>query len=56
MSQEIAVIGVGMHPWGKWGRKFTEYGVAAAREALAEAGIAWTDVTYESGAATMRCG
>ncbi len=56
MSQEIAVIGVGMHPWGKWGRKFTEYGVAAAREALADAGIAWNDVQFVSGAATMRCG
>ena len=56
MSQEIAVIGVGMHPWGKWGRKFTEYGVAAAREALADAGVAWNDVQFVSGAATMRCG
>lgn len=56
MTQEIAIIGVGMHPWGKWGRKFTEYGVAAAREALADAGIAWKDVQFVSGAATMRCG
>ena len=56
MSQDIAIIGVGMHPWGKWGRKFTEYGVAAAREALADAGIAWNDVQFVSGAATMRCG
>ena len=56
MTQEIAIIGAGMHPWGKWGRKFTEYGVEAAREALADAGIAWTDVDFVSGAATMRCG
>lgn len=56
MTQEIAIIGVGMHPWGKWGRKFTEYGVAAAREALADAGISWKDVQFVSGAATMRCG
>ena len=34
MTQEIAIIGVGMHPWGKWGRNFAEYGVAAARAAL----------------------
>ena len=39
MTQEIAIIGAGMHPWGKWGRKFVEYGVEAAREALADAGI-----------------
>ena len=28
---EIAVLGVGMHPWGKWGRNFVEYGVDAAQ-------------------------
>ena len=56
MTQEIAIIGAGMHPWGKWGRKFTEYGVEAAREALADAGISWRDVDFVSGAATMRCG
>ena len=56
MSGEIAIIGAGMHPWGKWGRRFVEYGVAAAQEALRDAGIAWRDVQYVSGAATMRCG
>ncbi|WP_269620370.1 lipid-transfer protein [Zhongshania sp. BJYM1] len=56
MSQDIAVLGVGMHPWGKWGRNFSEYGVYAAREALKDAGIPWQDVQFVSGAATMRCG
>ena len=56
MSQDIAILGVGMHPWGKWGRNFVEYGVAAGREALADAGVAWKDIQYVSGAATMRCG
>lgn len=56
MSKDIAVIGVGMHPWGKWGRNFVEYGVKAARDALADAGISWKDVDFISGAATMRCG
>lgn len=56
MSQDIAIIGAGMHPWGKWGRNFVDYGVAAAREALNDAGIAWHDVQFVSGAATMRCG
>jgi acetyl-CoA acetyltransferase len=56
MSQDIAVLGVGMHPWGKWGRNFSEYGVHAAREALKDAGIPWQDVQFVSGAATMRCG
>jgi acetyl-CoA acetyltransferase len=56
MSREIAILGAGMHPWGKWGRNFVEYGVTAARAALADAGIRWRDVQFVSGAATMRCG
>lgn len=56
MSNEIAIIGVGMHPWGKWGRNFVEYGVKAARDALADAGINWKDVGFVSGGATIRNG
>jgi acetyl-CoA acetyltransferase len=56
VSREVAVLGVGMHPWGKWGRNFVEYGVHAARAALKDAGIPWGDVQFISGAATMRCG
>ncbi|MEV7970022.1 lipid-transfer protein [Sphaerisporangium sp. NPDC088356] len=50
------VAGAGMHPWGKWGRPFVEYGVAAAREALADAGLHWTDVQFLVGADTIRNG
>jgi len=56
MAKEIAILGAGMHPWGKWGHNFVEYGVAAAREALADAGVSWRDVTFVSGGATVRCG
>ncbi len=56
MSREIAVLGVGMHPWGKWGHNFVTYGVKAARDAIADAGIRWQDVGFVSGGATMRCG
>jgi acetyl-CoA acetyltransferase len=56
MSQEIAIIGAGMHPWGKWGRNFVEYGVHAARAALADAGISWREVGFVSGGATIRNG
>ncbi len=56
MSREVVVLGVGMHPWGKWGRNFVEYGVHAARAALADAGVSWSDIGFVSGAATMRCG
>ncbi|MFZ3496203.1 lipid-transfer protein [Streptomyces sp. 5.8] len=53
---DIAVLGAGMHPWGKWGRSFVEYGRAAARAALADAGLDWTDVQSIVGADTVRSG
>jgi acetyl-CoA acetyltransferase len=52
----VAVLGAGMHPWGKWGRNFVEYGVAAARDALRDAGLRWEDVQFVSGADTIRNG
>ena len=45
-----------MHPWGKWGRNFVEYGVHAARAALADAGVAWEDVDLVVGGETVRNG
>lgn len=56
MSRDIAIIGVGMHPWGKWGRSFIDYGVVAARAALKDAGVDWRAVQFVSGAATIRNG
>jgi acetyl-CoA acetyltransferase len=55
-DRRVAVLGVGMHPWGKWGRNFVEYGLVAAREALRDAGIGWEDVQFVSGADTIRNG
>src|SRR4051812_21857445 len=55
-DKDIAILGVGMHPWGKWGRDFTEYGMVAARAALADADIAWKDIQYVAGADTIRNG
>jgi acetyl-CoA acetyltransferase len=56
VDNDIVILGAGMHPWGKWGRDFTEYGMVAARAALADAGIDWTDVQYVAGAETIRNG
>ncbi|MGW5851192.1 lipid-transfer protein [Streptomyces sp. NPDC055254] len=56
MSADVAVLGAGMHPWGKWGRSFVEYGRAAARAALADAGLEWADVQSIVGADTVRSG
>ncbi len=56
MSRDIAILGLGMHPWGKWGRSFVDYGVVAARAAIADAGVDWRRVQFVSGAATIRNG
>ncbi len=56
MTGEVAVLGAGMHPWGKWGRSFVEYGTAAARAALTDAGLDWRDVGSIVGADTVRGG
>jgi acetyl-CoA acetyltransferase len=55
-NDQVVVLGVGMHPWGKWGRNFVEYGVAAARAALDDAGLDWRDIQFVSGADTVRNG
>ena len=52
----VVVAGVGMHPWGKWGRNFVEYGRAAVADALEDSGLDWQDVEFVSGADTIRNG
>lgn len=53
---DIAILGAGMHPWGKWGKSFITYGVQAAKDALNDAEIDWKDIQFVSGANTIRCG
>ncbi len=55
-GKDVAVAGVGMHPWGKWGKSFVTYGVHAARAALGDAGIPWSDVDLIVGGETVRNG
>jgi len=55
-NDDVAILGVGMHPWGKWGEDFTTYGLVAARAALADAGLSWSDVGHVAGAETIRNG
>jgi acetyl-CoA acetyltransferase len=56
-KDEVAIIGVGMHEWGKWADgNFVDYGVKACNDALKDSGVAWKDIQMVSGAATMRCG
>ena len=55
-DRDLVVLGAGMHPWGKWGKNFVEYGLVAAREALADAEVAWRDIEFVAGADTIRNG
>jgi acetyl-CoA acetyltransferase len=55
-SADVAVLGVGMHPWGKWGKNFVTYGVHAARTALKDSGVPWQDVDLIVGGETVRNG
>lgn len=54
--EPLYILGAGMHPWGKWGNDFSEYGVAAARAALSEAGLDWRRIQLVAGADTIRNG
>ena len=54
MGSEVAVLGVGMHPWGKWGQSFVGYGVKAAQDALKDAGVRWQDIQLVAGADVAR--
>jgi len=43
--REVAIIGIGIHPFGRFGDKpWEEIGLTAAREALKDAGLAWKDM------------
>jgi len=55
-THEVAVLGAGMHPWGKWGRNFVEYGVHAIQAALDDAGLAWKQVEFIAAGETIRNG
>jgi acetyl-CoA acetyltransferase len=55
-DDQVVILGVGMHPWGKWGKPFAEYGVVAAHAALDDAGLEWSDVQYLAAGNTMRNG
>ncbi len=47
---DVAIIGVGLHPFGRFpGLSAIEMGAAATRTALADAGITWKDVQFAFG-------
>ncbi|CAM2975636.1 thiolase family protein [Skermania piniformis] len=47
---EVAIVGVGLHPFGRFGAKSAiDMGAEAARAALADAGAEWRDVQFGFG-------
>ena len=46
---DVAIVGIGMHPFGRHAATGLEQGAFAARAALADAGIAWSDVEFAFG-------
>jgi len=50
-NRELAIVGVGLHPWGVFPEKtMPEMGVEAVLEALADANMSWREIE------TMACG
>jgi acetyl-CoA acetyltransferase len=45
----VSVVGVGLHPFGRFDTSGREMGLIAAREALRDAGIGWSDVQFAAG-------
>ena len=41
---EAVVLGVGLHPFGRFEKSYEELGVHAARAALSDAGLTWADI------------
>ena len=43
--KDVAILGVGLHAWGKFPQKpWTQMAMEAANEALKDAGVEWTDI------------
>jgi acetyl-CoA acetyltransferase len=49
MTNDVAIIGVGLHPFGRFDKSAIEMGAEAIRLALADAGIEWGDVQFGFG-------
>src|SRR6476469_10733956 len=50
MGMDAAIIGVGLHPFGRFaGVAGIEMGAVAIRRALADAGVEWRDIQFAFG-------
>lgn len=49
MTNDVAIIGVGIHPFGRFPKSAVEMGAEAIQSALVDAGIEWGDVQFGFG-------
>src|SRR5690349_21854708 len=50
MANDVAIVGVGLHPFGRFGDTTgIEMGAVAIRRALADAGVQWRDIQFAFG-------
>ena len=54
MTNDVAIIGVGLHPFGRFDKTAMEMGADAIQFALDDAGVDWRTSSSASAAAT-RC-
>ncbi len=45
----VSIIGVGLHPFGRFSISGRQMGLIAARQALADAGVGWEDIDFAAG-------
>lgn len=44
MSDDVVILGAGIHPFGRFDKSYEEMGSEAAAAALADAGVKWSDI------------
>ena len=49
MSNDVAIIGVGLHPFGRFDKPAVQMGAEAIRLALKDAGVEWKDIQFGFG-------
>jgi acetyl-CoA acetyltransferase len=50
MSEDVAIVGTGLHPFGRHpGVTGLEMAAIAAREACADAGVSWEEIEFAAG-------
>src|SRR5205085_9866037 len=50
IEMDVAIIGVGLHPFGRFeGMSGIDMGAVAIRRALADAGVQWRDIQFAFG-------